>query len=58
MLADACGLQMGILPAYERGQLRWNSNPHDLDGGSGTMEGDPGAWLMPYYMARYHGLIV
>ncbi|EDQ89373.1 uncharacterized protein MONBRDRAFT_37087 [Monosiga brevicollis MX1] len=47
-----------ILPAYERSQLRWNSDPHDLDGGSGTQEGDPGAWLLPYWMARHAGLIV
>ena len=49
---------MTILPAYERAQTRWNSNPHDLDGGSGTSEGDPGAWLMPYFMAKYSGIIV
>ncbi|EGD83339.1 hypothetical protein PTSG_03947 [Salpingoeca rosetta] len=47
-----------VLPANERPQLRWNSNPHDLDGGSGMSEGDPGAWLWPYWIARYHGLIV
>ena len=46
------------LPADERRQLRWNSNPWDVrDGGSGTSEGDPGAWLLPYWMGRYYGLI-
>ena len=47
-----------VLPANERSQFRWNGNPHDLDGGNGKNEGDPGAWLLPYWMARYHGLIV
>ncbi|EDQ88047.1 uncharacterized protein MONBRDRAFT_33081 [Monosiga brevicollis MX1] len=46
-----------ILPVYERPQLRWNGDPHDLDGGSGRTEGDPGAWLMPYWLARYYGMI-
>lgn len=46
-----------VLPAHERDQLRWNGNPHDLDGGSGMSEGDPGAWLLPYWMARYHGIV-
>ncbi len=35
----------------------WNANPHDLDGGSGMWENDPGAWLLPYWLARYHGII-
>lgn len=46
-----------VLPANERVQSRWNSNPHDLDGGFGLTEGDPGAWLLPYWLSRYHGLI-
>eukprot|EP00043_Microstomoeca_roanoka_P019783 m.229726 g.229726 ORF g.229726 m.229726 type:complete len:770 (-) comp17056_c4_seq1:240-2549(-) len=59
---DRSGQQGGdslrVLPANERPQLRWNSNPHDLDGGSGFSEGDPGAWLWPYWIARYHGIII
>ena len=38
-------------------QFRWNHNPFTLDGGSGTTEFDPGAWLAPYWMARYHGIL-
>ena len=46
-----------VLPANERNQYLWNSDPHDLDGGNGMRESDAGAWLLPYWMARYHGLI-
>ena len=42
------------LPANERRQYRWNANPWDVsDGGDGMSETDPGAWLLPYWMARY-----
>ena len=47
-----------MLPANERTQLRWNGDPFDLVDGSGYTEYDPGAWLLPYWMARYHGLIL
>ena len=46
-----------VLPPDERRVMRWNGNPFELDGGSGFGEDDPGAWLLPYWMARYHGLI-
>ncbi len=46
-----------IWPAHQRSQTRWNSNPHDLEGGSGGSETDPGAWLLPYWLARYTGAI-
>lgn len=43
-----------VLPANERAQGRWNSNPRDLDGGSGGMsEMDQGAWLLPFWVARF-----
>ena len=53
------------LPANERSQERWNSNPWQLDSSGspestepgGTGEPDPGTFLLPYWMARYHGLI-
>eukprot|EP00943_MAST-04B_sp_MAST-4B-sp1_P001535 g1535.t1 len=46
------------LPANERCQYRWNANPYIVqDCGSGMSESDPGAWLLPYWMARYYGLI-
>lgn len=46
-----------LLPPDERRLTRWNANPYRADGGSGTYALDPGAWLLPYWMARYHGLI-
>ena len=36
---------------------RWNGNPHELNGGSRFTEVDTGAWILPYWMARYHQLI-
>ena len=46
------------LPANERCQYRWNANPYLIqDCGSGMSESDPGAWLLPYWMARYYDLI-
>jgi len=50
-------MSVRVLPANERNQFRWNSNPFTLDGGSGGGETDPGAWLLPYWMGRYHGFI-
>ena len=46
-----------VLPANERAQPRWNGNPHQLDGGNGMSETGSGAWLLPYWMARYHGIL-
>ncbi len=47
------------LPANERRQLRWNSNPYEVsDGGSGMSEGDPGAWLLPYWLGRAAGVLM
>ena len=47
-----------ILPANERSQFRWNANPFDLVGGDGggTLF-DPGAWLMPYGVAMWAGMV-
>lgn len=38
-------------------QYRWNSNPFELDGGDGMSEFDAGAFLAPYWMSVYWGLI-
>jgi hypothetical protein len=46
-----------VLAASSRNQLRWNGDPHQLDGGGGMSEGDPGAWLLPYWLGVYHGLL-
>merc|ERR1711871_6459 len=45
------------LPPDETSQLRWNSGSFQMDGGSGGTEVDPGAWIMPYWMARYLKLV-
>ncbi len=41
----------------ERCIMRWNGNPFQLDGGNGLAEDDPGAWLLPYWMAVYYDFI-
>ena len=57
-----------VLPANERSQYLWNADPFDLQNvqgwnneparrQAGMTEEDPGAWLLPYWLARYHGLI-
>ncbi len=47
------------LPADERRQYRWNANPYLVapPGGAGLQEGDPGAWLLPYWLGRWTGLL-
>ena len=46
------------IPANERNQFRWNANPYNVaPNGDGKMEGDPGAWLFPYWLGRFTGLI-
>ena len=49
------GASLSVLPANERAQTRWNSSPHDLDGGSGMNESDPGAFLLSYWATRWAG---
>ena len=46
-------------PVNERRQYRWNANPYVMDppGGTGMTEGDPGAWLLPYWMGRWSGVL-
>jgi hypothetical protein len=47
------------IPVDERGITKWNSNTFLFDyPGNGTTEDDGAAWLLPYWMGRYHGLIV
>jgi hypothetical protein len=47
------------LPVNERRQYRWNANPYIVGppGGSGVVEGDPGAYLLPYWMSRWSGIL-
>jgi len=46
-----------VLPASERPMMKWNGNPYRLDGGDGGRTEEDGTFfLLPYWMARYHGL--
>lgn len=46
------------LPPDERNGLKWNANPYVMDwGGGGHSESYGGAFLLPYWMGRYHKLI-
>jgi hypothetical protein len=48
-----------LLPPDERPVMKWNSNPFDIDGGSdGRGEDDGAAFLLPYWMGRYHGFLL
>ena len=48
-----------LLPPDERPVMKWNSNPFDIDGGSdGRGEDDGTAFLLPYWMGRYHRLLL
>ncbi len=45
------------IPVDERGITKWNSNTFLFDyPGNGTGEDDGAAWLLPYWMGRYHKL--
>ncbi len=48
-----------VLPYSERAVMRWNGNPYRLDGGDplGRSEDDGTAFLLPYWLARYHQII-
>jgi hypothetical protein len=48
-----------VLPADERTFDKWNADPYLPDGGDGgSVEDDGAAYLLPYWMGRYHGFIV
>jgi hypothetical protein len=47
-----------VLPPDERPFAKWNSDPYGPDsGGDGACEDDGAAYLLPYWMGRYHHLI-
>lgn len=47
-----------VLPADERCFQKWNGDPYEPDGGGdGRNEDDGAAYLLPYWMGRYHQLI-
>jgi hypothetical protein len=48
-----------LLPPDERPVMKWNGNPFDVDGGDdGRREDDGAAFLLPYWLGRYHKFIV
>ena len=47
-----------LLPPDERPVMKWNGNPFIVDGGNGGHgEDDGAAFLLPYWMGRYHKFI-
>ena len=48
-----------LLPPDERPVMKWNGNPFVVDGGGGgNGEDDGAAFLLPYWLGRYHQFIV
>lgn len=46
------------MPADERAFIKWNRDPYLPDNdGNGRVEDDGAAYLLPYWMGRYHGFI-
>lgn len=49
---------VAVLPYSENGMRKWNGNPYQLRrGGDGRSEDDGAAYLLPYWMARFHRVI-
>lgn len=47
-----------LLPPDERPVMKWNANPFVVDGGDGgRTEDDGAAFLLPYWLGRYHGFL-
>ncbi|ELR12782.1 uncharacterized protein ACA1_093180 [Acanthamoeba castellanii str. Neff] len=46
-----------VLPWDEGALLLWNADPFEPDGGSGHSEQAPTPFLLPYWLARYYGLL-
>ncbi|MBN2495494.1 MAG: hypothetical protein JXR96_12940 [Deltaproteobacteria bacterium] len=48
-----------VLPYDEIRTMKWNGNPYALaDGGDGREVQAPWPWLLPYWIFRYHGVIL
>jgi len=48
-----------LLPPDERRVMKWNGNPFQLDDEAGGHGEDDGAFfLLPYWLARYHGFLI
>ena len=60
-LTDRFGYRQAVrpIPTPERGISKWNSNTYIYDSGSdGSSEDDGAFFLLPYWMGRYHGLLM
>jgi hypothetical protein len=60
-LTDRFGYRQATrpIPTPERGITKWNSNTYLYNTGSDGFSEDDGAFfLLPYWMGRYHGLII
>jgi hypothetical protein len=60
-LTDRFGYRQAVrpIPTPERGISKWNSNTYIYDSGSdGSGEDDGAFFLLPYWMGRYHGLLI
>lgn len=50
---------VNFLPPDERPVMKWNGNPFRVSGGNGGRSEDDGAFfLLPYWMGRYHKLLI
>jgi hypothetical protein len=51
-------VSISVLPYDEQEFERWNQDPYELDReGNGLGEGSGESYLMPYWMARFHGVL-
>jgi hypothetical protein len=60
-MTDRFGYRQSVkpIPTPERGITKWNSNTYIYDSGSDGYSEDDGAFfLLPYWMGRYHGLLI
>lgn len=47
-----------LLPPDERPAMKWNTNPFVIDGGNPAEEDDGAAFLLPYWMGRWHKFLL
>ncbi len=53
------GQSKSLLPPDERPVMKWNANPFEVDSSSGGLSEDDGAaFLLPYWLGRYHKLLI
>ena len=60
-LTDRFGFKQSVrpIPTPERAISKWNSNTYIYDSGTdGSSEDDGAFFLLPYWMGRYHGLLI